>query len=465
MHKLLIMMVFPLAMVMSGCFPSVPPAGEALVPPPSANQSPKAYIDSISPSEPAAGDSISFVGHGTDADGTVVAYRWLSSIDGQLSTEASFESTNLSAGEHTISFKVQDNNDAWSDEATALVMVEEITPEEPFVINDFSADPSEIEQGDSTTLSWEVSGAISVNIEPGIGDVDSSGSYVVAPTETTTYTLTAVGDGSTQTATLTIITTAPEELAILFFVADPPTFESGGSSTLSWSTEGATTVTIDQGIGDVDTEGSTDISLLGEQTLTYTLTASDGTDTITASVTVSSYLLMPNSYEVTLSAIVSESGYVRSNGKVTPKYIYAGDDTNNIALQGFMSFDISSLPADAMIGSVILDLSDHDSFYGKPFSALGCLRLHIDDYGTLDGSDYSPLILLKRSIASWCSIDEIVPAANSNLKNAVQDRIGQTRLQLRIQFNTSTNGDSKNDLVRWSSDHLPKITIHYYSYD
>jgi hypothetical protein len=84
---------------------------------------PVAYIDSIIPVESSAGELVSFDGHGTDTDGTVVAYRWRSSIDGELSSKASFETSGLSEGEHIIYIKVQDNNGAWSEEAYSNLVV------------------------------------------------------------------------------------------------------------------------------------------------------------------------------------------------------------------------------------------------------------------------------------------------------------------------------------------------------
>ena len=92
-------------------------------PSPVINTPPVAYIDSILPAESLAGEVISFDGHGTDTDGTVVAYRWRSSIDGELSSKASFETSGLSEGEHIIYIKVQDNNGAWSEEAYANLVV------------------------------------------------------------------------------------------------------------------------------------------------------------------------------------------------------------------------------------------------------------------------------------------------------------------------------------------------------
>jgi len=92
------------------------------------NQSPTAYIDSIVPGEAAHGEAVTFTGHGTDSDGTVVAYRWTSSSDGEIGTSASFTTSSLSVGSHTISFRAQDNNGAWSANVTATVIVTEAIP-------------------------------------------------------------------------------------------------------------------------------------------------------------------------------------------------------------------------------------------------------------------------------------------------------------------------------------------------
>jgi len=59
------------------------------------------------------------------------------------------------------------------------------------MINSFTANPTKILYGGSSTLSWSVSNATSVEIDQGIGPVPSSGSKEINPEETTTYTLTA----------------------------------------------------------------------------------------------------------------------------------------------------------------------------------------------------------------------------------------------------------------------------------
>ena len=78
-------------------------------------------------------------------------------------------------------------------------------------VTSFSASPASIAQGQSSTLSWTVSNAASVTIDQGIGTVTASGSTVVSPAATTTYTLTATNasGSSTVKTTVTVGTTPP----------------------------------------------------------------------------------------------------------------------------------------------------------------------------------------------------------------------------------------------------------------
>ena len=70
------------------------------------------------------------------------------------------------------------------------------------------------------------------------------------------------------------------------FVASPAIISPGQSSTLSWVTANATTVTVDQGIGSVAPSGS--VSVSPTSTTTYTLTATniEGSTTATSAVTI-----------------------------------------------------------------------------------------------------------------------------------------------------------------------------------
>src|SRR5688572_19394198 len=83
-------------------------------------------------------------------------------------------------------------------------LIEEFTQPSSLAIERFGAAPPEVLHGSATTLSWEVRGADSVEIDQGIGTVTSSGSRQVRPDWTTTYTLTAHAESSAATATVQI---------------------------------------------------------------------------------------------------------------------------------------------------------------------------------------------------------------------------------------------------------------------
>jgi len=61
----------------------------------------------------------------------------------------------------------------------------------------FKADKSNIENGSSTTLRWEVKGAAAINIDGGVGNVPASGSTEVKPSGISAYNLTASNAGGT----------------------------------------------------------------------------------------------------------------------------------------------------------------------------------------------------------------------------------------------------------------------------
>ncbi len=67
-----------------------------------------------------------------------------------------------------------------------------------------SADPLRIHEGQSTTLTWEVTDASTVSIEPGVGSVGPSGARQVSPSSTTTYTISAMGSGGQSDASVEV---------------------------------------------------------------------------------------------------------------------------------------------------------------------------------------------------------------------------------------------------------------------
>jgi len=240
-----------------------------------------------------------------------------------------------------------------------------------------TAAPTSILVGQSSTLTWNTTNATSVTINQGIGSVAGSGTRIVSPTATTTYTLTATNATGSVTATVTLtltadttppvisgvtssnltsggatiafttsepayhqveygptttygtattldtmlmtshshtlsgltagtfyhyraratdaagnvgmsgdftFTTTSASLPAATLTAAPASIASGAASTLTWSTTGATTVSINQSIGTVAASGTRSVSPTA--TTTYTLTATNASGSVTATATV-----------------------------------------------------------------------------------------------------------------------------------------------------------------------------------
>src|SRR5438128_3578289 len=109
----------------------------------------------------------------------------------------------------------------------------------------FTATPDTISAGSAATLSWNVTGAVTVAID-GVGTVKSVGSTQVTPATTTTYTLHAAGAGGQAQATATV---SVGQSADFTFTANPSAITPGASTTLSWVAANETSVTIDNGVG------------------------------------------------------------------------------------------------------------------------------------------------------------------------------------------------------------------------
>jgi hypothetical protein len=221
-----------------------------------------------------------------DPDNDPITYQW-TQIGGAgvtLSTPTASKTTFTAAAGQTYVFKLTvTDSGGLSSSATTRVTT---TAAPSSSIIRFDATPNSILPGQSSTLTWLVQGATSVSINNGIGTVALTGSVTVSPAATTTYTLTATGPAgnSTATATVTVGAGVNTTAQIIRFEANPVTIQPGQQSTLSWSTTGASQVSI-SGVGGVTANGSTTVT--PSQTTVYTLSAtgSDG-KTVTAPITV-----------------------------------------------------------------------------------------------------------------------------------------------------------------------------------
>ena len=250
------------------------------------------------------------------------------------------------------------------------------------------------------------------------------------------------------------------------FYASPGSISSGGSSTLSWSVSGATTVSMDQGIGYVALTGTWVVS--PSTTTTYTLTATSDAGSVTATahimVTTESEeeteaeTKTVSEYTETLYSIAEEDGSVRKGGGGLATYdLLVGDDITNRARQCFLSFDISDIPSGATITSASLDVQV-EAKIGAPFAHLGSLRVYNDQYGILGDSDFTSGFPSEQ-MYTYHSVPT-GPFISDELIDKVQDRVddGDSRFQVRLQFKEYSDDNDKIDALRLS---MPKLVITY----
>ncbi len=89
-------------------------------------------------------------------------------------------------------------------------------------IGSFVADADALARGESTTLRWQITNALSAVLEPGAGSVPATNGFLrVTPAATTTYTLTAANENGASSASVTVGVDVPLLPPVLNeFVAD-----------------------------------------------------------------------------------------------------------------------------------------------------------------------------------------------------------------------------------------------------
>jgi len=150
----------------------------------------------------------------------------------------------------------------------------------------FTAFPDAIAAGESLGLCYEVVNGADVRIDPDIGDVDPRQRNCVraAPSETTTYTLTArtgEGDSVRQTVLVRVgpVGSTPrasvtERANILIFSPRPGSISTGAPMSLCYAISGAVHARIEPGVGEINPASTlTCVRVAPPRTTTYELTA------------------------------------------------------------------------------------------------------------------------------------------------------------------------------------------------
>jgi hypothetical protein len=156
----------------------------------------------------------------------------------------------------------------------------------PPVIIAFSNNPATINAGGTSTLLWNVTGATSVSIDQGIGQVDVAGTRVVSPAKSTVYTISATNSAGTVIRSSAIILVSAQPPLLTPPLPTPPQTTAGNpvvsftashlggtSWQLSWNVSNATQIVIQPDIGPVNPTGSTVVTVPSGQTKMYRLEA------------------------------------------------------------------------------------------------------------------------------------------------------------------------------------------------
>jgi trimeric autotransporter adhesin len=209
----------------------------------------------------------------------------------------------------------------------------------PPTITAFTASPTSILTGHSTSLSWNSTGATSCVAGGGAGadgwsgtvPVSSGGTSVGPITIPGTYTYSllctgAGGVGAPQSVNVTVTATSPQPASVTSFTALPSTLVVGGTTLLSWNTNGATSCTATGGTGSDGWSGAVGTSSIayspgviataGSYTYTLTCTGPGGPGTPSSIIvnvlplpssaaSVTSFSALPSSIQTGQSAALS----------------------------------------------------------------------------------------------------------------------------------------------------------------
>src|SRR5437763_2242629 len=302
----------------------------------------------------------------------------------------------------------------------------------------FSASSGAINAGQTVTLNWQSANATSVTITATAGSStrtvttssQAAGSVTDSPTQTTTYTATAKGaHGTSAPQTVTVQVVGSALPTVTQFTAKPAYVSAGQSTTLTWATTNATSITITPAIPQTEDTGPLPPSgsfagIPVNSTTTYTLTATGpGGTSAPATVTVTipftlNFTASPSTitagepatlaWQITGGTATSLSisdaagnaicnpcalpqGSAMVNPAVTTTYTAtAGVDANN-SIQQSAAVTVAAASAGAIkhIFFMAQENRSFDNYFGQlgAYRAARLAQFGINDQRTVDGFD------------------------------------------------------------------------------
>ena len=159
---------------------------------------------------------------------------------------------------------------------------------------------------------------------------------------------------------------------------------------------------------------------------------------------------LPSWSGTTVFADAARSGHLSigmGGAHVVDSGAVVGDDAGNGQLKGFLTFDLSDIPAGATISAATLNLGSFQK-EGTPLEDLGALTAYLVNYGDLDGSD-------------WDLQATSTPARYERLSAVSQDQDVLTSVklafrngwdyQVRLEFTHPASNDGQEDSLEFNT--------------
>jgi hypothetical protein len=162
-------------------------------------------------------------------------------------------------------------------------------------------------------LQWTSQNASSATIDNSIGAVQVPNGYIDKPIfNSTTYTLTLYGSsGLTATSVARVVVLSQQLPPTGTFTVTPSVVPLGGGNvTLQWTSQNATSVSIDNGIGTVQLNGSKTVSVTTNTVFKLTLNGQYGSTTYVDSVIVSDHPLPTGTFTASPDTVSYNGGKI-----------------------------------------------------------------------------------------------------------------------------------------------------------
>jgi hypothetical protein len=377
--------------------------------------------------------------------------------------------------------------------------------QQPPQIAFFQANPSTIISGQCTTLEWgAVTNATSAQIDQGIGGIATPGSQSVCPAATTIYVMTATGPGGTATATVTVtVQPGQPDLTVesIEFVPNPPiqnqnnevriTIKNIGNApagAFDWDWQPGSATPFDGSLPGLDAGQSQVVTVTWNPASWYanlpTKARVDTGSAVAESDETNNELLVnvavappAPDVTVTLTSQASLDGFRANNGggnntvdiRVGNGSMF-GSPPQELVIRGFISFDLSGIPATADVQSIQLRFYQAN-VTGTPYAKLGNLLIKHVDYGsTLGNAAFDTPELHSATLSPHTGSGEWYTITAGTIGDWIESDLsaGRTRTQFRLQFSSETDGDGTQDTISFESGenyfgtgNIPQLTITY----